>query len=456
MVSEYEEELLCKDHEDRIYYDNSYNLFAKFSQRIHLDELVYHSNSITSSLQQSALNDLNHNIDYKSKMKTDKSQRATVEQVLDPKTRLVLFKMLNKGIIYSIYGCISTGKEANVYHAISEDGQHRALKIYKTSILTFKDRDRYVTGEFRFRHGYSRTNPRKMVKVWAEKEMRNLKRLVLAGIPCPEPIELRLHVLLMSFLGNDQGWPAPRLKDANISQELFPSLYRQCLLMIRIMFHECRLIHADLSEYNMLYFNEKLYIIDVSQSVEHDHPHALDFLRKDIANINDFFSTRGQVHVLSLRKVFDFVTDLNISKEDHRKASEQSLDYLLESVKSDSIDVHQDSVFLHSYIPRTLDQVVHVERDVNQVVHGNTEELLYSKLAGLIVNDKTNESKKDNVDEACQPIKEKLTHEQLKEHRKQNKKLVKEENRERRQSKMKKSDKKKKIKDTKGKHSHNK
>lgn len=452
MISEYEEELLCKDHEDRDYYDNSYNFFAKFSQRIHLDELSYHSNSITASLQQSALSDLNHNIDYKSKMKTDKSQRATVEQVLDPRTRLVLFKMLNKGIIYSIHGCISTGKEANVYHAISENGQHRALKIYKTSILTFKDRDRYVTGEFRFRHGYSRTNPRKMVKVWAEKEMRNLKRLVLAGIPCPEPIELRLHVLLMSFLGNDQGWPAPRLKDANISQELFPSLYRQCLLMIRIMFHECRLIHADLSEYNMLYFKEKLYIIDVSQSVEHDHPHALDFLRKDITNINDFFSTRGQVHVLSLRKVFDFVTDLNISKKDHEKA----LDHLLENIKSDSIDVHQDNVFLHSYIPRTLDQVIHVERDVNQVVDGNAENLLYSKLAGLIVNDELNEPKDDNIDEACQTSKEKLTHEQLKKQRKQNKKLVKEANREKRQSKMKKSDKKKKIKDTKGKHSINK
>ena len=38
-----------------------------------------------------------------------------------------------------------------------------AVKVYRTSVLTFKDRDRYVTGEFRFRRGYSRNNPRKMV-----------------------------------------------------------------------------------------------------------------------------------------------------------------------------------------------------------------------------------------------------------------------------------------------------
>ena len=42
---------------------------------------------------------------------------------------------------------------------------------------------RYVTGEFRFRHGYSKHNPRKMVRMWAEKEMRNLMRLETAGIP---------------------------------------------------------------------------------------------------------------------------------------------------------------------------------------------------------------------------------------------------------------------------------
>ena len=48
----------------------------------------------------------------------------------------------------------SIGKEANVYHASTPLGLDRAVKIYKTSILVFKDRDKYVTGEFRFRHGY--------------------------------------------------------------------------------------------------------------------------------------------------------------------------------------------------------------------------------------------------------------------------------------------------------------
>ena len=55
----------------------------------------------------------------------------------------VLFKMLNGGVFSEINGCISTGKEANVYHAVTSSGQDLAVKVYKTSILVFKDRDRY-------------------------------------------------------------------------------------------------------------------------------------------------------------------------------------------------------------------------------------------------------------------------------------------------------------------------
>ena len=83
--------------------------------------------------------------------------------------------------------------------------------MYKTSILVFKDRDRYVSGDWRFRNGYCRSNPRKMVRTWAEKEMRNLARLCDAGIFSPRPRLLRSHVLVMDFIGED-GYPAPRLK----------------------------------------------------------------------------------------------------------------------------------------------------------------------------------------------------------------------------------------------------
>lgn len=249
---------------------------------------------------------LNPKLDKGKGQYSDRANRAVAEQVLDPRIRMILLKMINQNIIYQVNGCVSTGKEANVYHALTESGEHRAIKIYKSTILTFKNRDQYVTGEYRFRHGYSKSNPRKMVQLWAEKEMRNLRRLQAAGIPCPEPVLLKLQVLLMTFIGDKKGWPAPRLKDADFGEEEVPELYRECIKLLRRLYQECRLVHADFSEYNLLYHEGHIIVIDVSQAVEVEHPHALEFLRMDCMNILKFFRSKGQ-KTLGLQQLFFFI-----------------------------------------------------------------------------------------------------------------------------------------------------
>ncbi|XP_052089172.1 serine/threonine-protein kinase RIO1-like isoform X1 [Mytilus californianus] len=312
----------------------------------------------------------------------DKADRATAEQVMDKRTRLILFKFLSKGIISEINGCISTGKEANVYHATGKD-QDMAVKVYKTSILVFKDRDKYVSGEFRFRHGYCKHNPRKMVQTWAEKEMRNLIRIHQAGVLCPEPILLKSHVLVMSFIGTD-GWPAPLLKDSDISESKARELYLECIHMVRTLYHQCKLIHADLSEFNMLYHNGNIYVIDVSQSVEHDHVHALEFLRKDCTNITDFFRKKG-VCTLTVKELFDFVTDITINEDNIDHYLEQAM--TLTSTRShDDVTEQQkidEQVFKNSYIPRTLDEVIDYERDFIKAQKGDSNNLLYQTVTGL-------------------------------------------------------------------------
>ncbi|CAH1761052.1 7045_t:CDS:10 [Entrophospora sp. SA101] len=408
----------------------------------------------TSNFSSSVTNDIkmsNKKAQGEKQKYSDKSDRATTEQVLDPRTRIILFKLINSNLIYEINGCISTGKEANVYHATTESNDHRAIKVYKTSILIFKDRDRYVTGEFRFRHGYNKHNPRKMVKLWAEKEMRNLKRLWQANLPCPEPILLKLHVLVMSFLGDKNGWAYPRLKDANIKSDIYPELYYQIIKNMRIMFHKCRLVHADLSEYNLLYNSRKLYIIDVSQSVEHDHPHALGFLRKDCDNITEYFRKKD-VKVMNIKELFDFITDLGFGIEDEQIDNE--LDKIQEKMNlqeqqeigedntdkgsKESKNSVDEEVFKKSFIPRTLIDVIDAERDTDIINKGDGDELIYRKLVGLsISNDNNTISRgKKNMD---------------KEAKKEHKKLVKEVARDKRKNKMPKSVKKRRIKNTSGK-----
>lgn len=351
--------------------------------------LARHAGKLKLDSQQSGLGARNDRT-------ADKSDRATSEQVLDPRTRMILLQMINRNIVSEVNGCLSTGKEANVYHAFSipqDEGAEaavaplqRAIKVYKTSILVFKDRDKYVTGEFRFRQGYSKSSNRAMVKVWAEKEMRNLRRIFAAGIPCPEPVHLRLHVLVMGFLGDKKGIPAPKLKDIVLEggdvDARWKLLYVQLLGYMRILYKTCRLVHGDLSEYNLLFHDDRLWIIDVSQSVEHDHPRSLEFLRMDIKNVSDFFRRRG-VDTLSERVAFGFITAIHGGVEPSEMATR--LEDLYESRSNDGATNDADTeidneVFRNQYIPQTLEQVYDVERDAEQIGEGKQSSLVYREL----------------------------------------------------------------------------
>uniref|UniRef100_A0AAY4A1G1 Serine/threonine-protein kinase RIO1 n=1 Tax=Denticeps clupeoides TaxID=299321 RepID=A0AAY4A1G1_9TELE len=361
-------------------------VLRKYEHKINLDKLNYADSVINKvTVMQKQLQADTYRV-------KDKSDRATVEQVLDPRTRMILFKMLSRGVISEINGCISTGKEANVYHATTGKGESRAIKIYKTSILLFKDRDKYVSGEFRFRHGYCKGNPRKMVRTWAEKEMRNLIRLQTAEIPSPEPIMLRSHVLIMGFIGKNE-MPAPLLKNAALSESKARELYLQVIQNMRKMYQEARLVHADLSEFNMLYHDGDAYIIDVSQSVEHDHPHALEFLRKDCSNVNDFFLKRG-VAVMTMRELFEFITDPSITSDNINQYLEKAMEIASERTPEErsNQDKVDEAVFKNAYIPRTLTEVSHYERDVDSMMKIKDEDaslntqhdtILYQTVTGL-------------------------------------------------------------------------
>jgi RIO kinase 1 len=422
----------------------------------------------------------NPKLDKNRGQKADKANRAVTEQVLDARTRMILLKMINNGVIYEINGCISTGKEANVYHAETEDGEHRAIKIYKSTILTFKARDKYVSGEFRFRTGYSKSNPRKMVQVWAEKEMRNLKRLNQAGVPSPVPLLLKAPVLVMDFIGDKKGVAAPRLKDAYVPEDVLPKLYDQLLRIVRNLYQECHLVHADLSEYNLLYKNQAVIVIDVSQSVEREHMHALEFLRQDCTNVLHYFRQRG-LKTLSLQKFFDFVTDSSIIDietwlgEAHTAPADESTDAL--STEKVAEEAHrnamtEESVFRNTYIPRSIEEVINVERLVKNRERGGTDDI-FTKLTGLIEkvelescddeqDPENSDSDVDNTsdygsDDSCSDSeltnsefgddrKNPIDKEALKALKKENKKKVKEEKREKRKTKIKKHVKKKATK----------
>ena len=78
------------------------------------------------------------------------------------------------------------------------------------------------------------------------------------------------------------------------------------------MYQQCHLVHSDLNEYNMLWFEGRVYFIDVSQSVEPSHPHGLEFLLRDCRNVTNFFSARGVTEMCSHQELFNKITGLDI------------------------------------------------------------------------------------------------------------------------------------------------
>ena len=317
--------------------------------------------------------------------KTGKEDRETRESVMDSQTRLLLYKMLNANVIKEMSGIISSGKEANVYRAMAGDQPdvQYAIKIYKTTLNEFKNREEYIKDDYRFRYKFNKQSNRKFIKVWAEKEEENLRRMARCGIPCPEVVLLRKNILVMSFLGVGEH-PAPQLRNiTGLDENQMGDLFLQCARIMRTLFQRAHLIHGDLSEYNLLYHKGSLWVIDVAQAVEWEHPNALAFLRRDCDNMLKYFQRRGVRNLITTRELFNYITDVNITEDNEDDYLNTLLARCVERGDTLSLDEMQDEkVFMESFIPRHLDSITDpfAERDV----HGDElKDVFHQSLTGL-------------------------------------------------------------------------
>lgn len=223
----------------------------------------------------------------KRREKSDEDKK-TYDEVFDKNTLLTLYKMISKRIISTLDYPISTGKEGNVFRATDENEDALAVKIYRTSTATYKNLNKYITGDPRFRN--IPRDRRGIIFLWAQKEYKNLMRMSNSGIPSPKPKKQIRNVLVMEYIGNEEQ-PAPMLKDINLidKENTFNSIKK----MVRDLYQKANLVHGDLSEYNILVENNECFLIDVGQSVLLEHPLARELLLRDVTNISRYFKKLG-------------------------------------------------------------------------------------------------------------------------------------------------------------------
>ena len=228
--------------------------------------------------------------------------RKTADEVFDKSTLSSIEKLISDRIIDYIDFPISTGKEGNVFLAMTPNGESVAIKIYRTSTATFKHMSQYILGDPRFQSLHK--SKRDIVYAWTSKEFKNLELLHTHQIPAPIPIKKINNVLVMEFIGSNRQ-PAPLLKNVTLKQP--KKVFDQVFSYMHTMFTKAHLIHSDLSPFNILYHDTTPILIDLGQAVLKDHPQAVSFLHRDIQTMQKFFK-RYKIEVPSEETLFHMIT----------------------------------------------------------------------------------------------------------------------------------------------------
>ena len=213
----------------------------------------------------------------------DSATRKTYDEVFDHAALLTIASLISDGVISTLDYPVSTGKEANVFHGTDAKGQAKALKIYRVATATFRNIAMYIEGDPRFKRVKRATRP--TIFAWAQKEYKNLVRMEDAGVRVPRPERVLNNILVMEYIG-DETRPAPSLREVAIENPA--SVYQDVVANLRAI-RQSELVHADMSEYNLLWWQDRVVVIDVGQAVPLDHPRAEEWFQRDVANIVRFF-----------------------------------------------------------------------------------------------------------------------------------------------------------------------
>ncbi|MBX5326381.1 serine protein kinase RIO [Candidatus Bathyarchaeota archaeon A05DMB-4] len=240
-------------------------------------------------------------------MKEKRSEEYEVlEEVFDRSTLMTIYDLMNKGVIGEIYGVVKAGKEARIYWGKAPDGKELAIKIYLTISSEFKKGKLiYIEGDPRFKN--VKHDTRSLVFAWALKEYKNLELAAQAGVKVPRPIAVKNNVLIMQFIGKN-GDQAPVLKEMPPKDP--EKFYEHLLENIQKLYQKANLVHGDISEYNIMIWQNKPVLFDIAQAVPLEHPMADTFLRRDITNLTRYFRKLG-VAVLTEEEAYRRITSGN-------------------------------------------------------------------------------------------------------------------------------------------------
>jgi RIO kinase 2 len=193
---------------------------------------------------------------------------------------LAINALVKAGVIVSFGQSLGVGKEADVYDALNAYGKRIAVKFHRLGRISFR--------QTRRKRGYTREHSTWIFQshLAAEREFQAMKIVYEKGVSVPEPITQNRHVVAMGMI---EGAQLSKYKDIGKPEKVL----REILCNLRKAYLKAHIIHADISEYNIIMQSDgNILIIDWPQAVKTDHANAAELLERDIKNLLTYFSRK--------------------------------------------------------------------------------------------------------------------------------------------------------------------
>ena len=208
---------------------------------------------------------------------------------------LAINALVKAAIIVSFGKSLGVGKEADVYDALNSEGKRIAVKFHRLGRISFR--------QTRRKRGYTREHSTWLFQshLAAEREFQAMKIVYASGVAVPEPISQNRHVVAMGMI---EGAQLSKYKDIGKPETVLKEILRN----IKKAYLKAHLIHADISEYNIILQPDgHILIIDWPQAVKTDHANAAELLERDIKNLLTYFSRKFNLE-LAIKEACDYVT----------------------------------------------------------------------------------------------------------------------------------------------------
>jgi len=223
-------------------------------------------------------------------MKEDKQLFKVYKDVFDTGTIKSVWKLITENHIEGLESPIKIGKESNIFSALNKKNKRLAVKIHRILASDFFKLSKYLAMDTRFRIPGGK---RKLIIMWAMREFKNLQKTFKEGVSVPEPVAIEENVIVMQFIGQKfpkSPQPAPLLKDSCDKPEEY---FKQVIENLKVLYQKAKLVHGDLSEFNMLNWKGKIIIIDLSHAIPVLSAEANNLLERDAENVCRFFRKKG-------------------------------------------------------------------------------------------------------------------------------------------------------------------